>query len=889
MQNYCFEDVETTLKTLKTSRAGLTAAEAENRLKTHGKNTLQKGKEKGLIGLFFAQFADFMTLLLIAAAAVSAIIAFISKDKNDLTDTFIILSIIFLNAVVGTVQQFRADKAIENLKKLSACKAKIRRGGKEEEIDSESLTVGDIVILSEGDVVPADLRILECNDLLCDESALTGESVGVEKNAAAIRGNKVALGAMTNTLFNSSFVLRGNAEAVVTAVGMNTETGKIAAMLKDAKSTGTPLERNLNKLGKIISVFVLAVCALIFVTGLFVKTDGILKNFMTSVAVAVAAIPEGLPAVVTIIMAMGVQRMSRKNVVIRKMKSVETLGGCSVICSDKTGTLTQNKMKVCEVGALEGDLSEGDISGVKLKLLQCMRACCGVKGVKGNYLGDPTEVALYNYADACGFEENFMRGEELAFTSERKMMSVAADFGGGNIQFTKGAPDILIEKCSKILTSGGVKNLSAADRAQIAKINDGYSDKALRVLGFAYSPYGGKILEENLIFIGLCGMADPPKKGVKQAVEECDAAGVKTVMITGDHVRTAFSIAKQLGIARDISEVISGDELDSLDKKEREEAACRCRVFARVSPKHKNMIVKALKKRGHVVAMTGDGINDAPSIKSADIGIAMGKSGTDVTKNASDMVIADDNFTTIVSAVKEGRRISANIRKTITFFLSTNLAEVLAILIASLVFFKFDFLISTQLLWLNLITDSFPVLALGMEKEDKDIMSRPPVRAEKSLFSKSTFAAIGFYGLYMTAVSIGVFAVALGLWGNETATCMTFLTLSFLELFQAFNVRAERASSFGRGMFSNKVLIATVILGVVINVALAVSPLGAAFSLTALNGVQWTIVALISVSIIPVGEVYKFILRKILKRRKAKLNLKSNFAAGARIGYSKHR
>lgn len=869
MQNFCFSDVGQTLKALNSSREGLSEAEAASRLNVYGANAIERGKRAGVVKLFFSQFKDFMTVLLIIAAAVSAVIAFISKDKNDLTDTFIILTIIFINAIVGTVQQYRADKAIENLKKLSACSVKVRRGGREISVDSDRITVGDIVLLEEGDVIPADCRIIECNNLKCDESALTGESEGVEKSVAAISGNKVALGAMKNTLFNSTYVLRGNATAVVTAVGMGTEMGKIAAMLQDTRQAGTPLENTLNKLGKIISAVVLAVTALIFTVGLFVRSDGLLKNFMTSVAIAVAAIPEGLPAVVTIIMAMGVQRMSKKHVVIRKLKSVETLGGCSVICSDKTGTLTQNKMRVVSVWGDFCDLSQAKVAGAKSKILQCMTACSDVKGERDKYLGDPTEIALKVYADECGFFEPFEKLAEIPFTSERKMMTVAASFRGEKSSFVKGAPDILIERCSFVLTSAGVRPLTKEDKRRITQKNDEMSDDALRVLGFAFRQFDGVAQEEGLIFCGLCGMIDGLKEGVKEAVAECKTAGVATVMITGDHVRTAFAIAKNLGIASDMSEVVSGGELDAMSPAARDGAIERCRVFARVSPKHKNMLVKVLQKRGRVVAMTGDGINDAPAIKSADIGIAMGKSGTDVTKSASDMVIADDNFTSIVSAVREGRRISTNIRKTIQFFLSTNLAEVLAILIASLVFFRNSFMLSTQLLWLNLITDSFPVLALGMEKEDADIMKRPPVRAEKSLFSKSSVSSIAFFGAFMTAVTIGVYAVALRRCGNETATAMTFLTISFLELFHSFNIRSERQSLFRTGIFSNKILLVTVLVGVGVNVLLAVSPFAGAFGLTALSWKHWLIVLALALSVIPVGELYKLVIRRIARRERA--------------------
>lgn len=865
MANYCFEEAGQTLNKLKTSANGLSVAEARVRLEKYGLNELEKGKSAGFLKLFFSQFKDFMTVLLIAAAAVSGVIAFLSKDKNDLTDTFIILAIIFLNAVVGAVQQFRADKAIENLKKLSAGTCKVRRDRKEYVIPCAEVTVGDIVLLEEGDVVPADCRVVECNALTCDESALTGESAGVEKSEKRIRGNEVALGNMTNTLFGSTYVVRGNASAVVTAVGMETEMGKIAKMLQGGKAGKTPLENSLDRLGKIISAFVLAVTAVIFLMGIFVRGDGILKNFMTSVAIAVAAIPEGLPAVVTIIMAMGVQKMSKKGVVIRKLKSVETLGSCSVICSDKTGTLTQNKLRAVKAVYCGKTLLPQDMRGAK-RLLQCMTACTSVKGEKGAYIGDPTEIALRICADEAGFESDFRRLGELPFTSERKMMSVSAEIGGEKLTFTKGAPDLLIEHCTKILTERGETPLTESEKRAILESNDQMSDEALRVLGFAYSAFNGKTEECNLTFIGLLGMADALKEGAGDAVEECKRAGVSTVMITGDHVRTAFSIAKKLNIASDESEVMTGRQLDTLTDDELDAAVARCKVFARVSPKHKNVIVKSLQRSGKVVAMTGDGINDAPSIKSADIGIAMGISGTDVTKSASDMVITDDNFTTIVSAVREGRRISSNIKKTIQFFLSTNLAEVLAILVASLFLFKFDFLLSTQLLWLNLITDSFPVLALGMERADDGVMTRPPERAEKSLFSKSSLCAIAFFGLYIAAATIGVFVIALNIWGNETATTMTFMTISFLELFQSFNVRSGRGSAF-KDFFSNKILLATVAGGVILNVLLCVTPLSNAFGLVKLNAVQWVTAFGVSLSILPAGEIYKAVLRLITGKK----------------------
>ncbi len=855
MREFWLESGEKSLEILRSSRDGLSSGEAEKRLEEGGKNVLDEGRKRGFAALFFSQFKDLMTILLIAAAVVSGVIAYISKDVGDLTDTGIIVFIVILNAVVGAIQQFRADKAIESLKKMSACNVNVRRDGRVSSVPSEDVTAGDIVLLSEGDVVPADCRILESRSLYVDESALTGESAAVAKNSRTLKKN-APLSGRENCIYNSTFVVRGSCEAVVYATGMATEIGAIASIIGENKKTLTPLEKTLNKLGKILTVFVLFITAFVFALGVFVRRDGLMPNFMTAVAIAVAAIPEGLPAVVTIIMAMGVQKMSRKKVVIRKLQSVETLGGCSVICSDKTGTLTRNKMKVVEVRAADEE-----------KILKCMQACSDVKGERGKYVGDPTETALKNYADERGCAAQGARLAEEAFSSERKMMSVAVECADGARVYSKGAPDVLIKKCAYISTFSGVRPITEQDRRAIFGQCDEMAAKALRVLGFAECAYtGGGIKEENLIFTGLAGLRDELKEGVKEAVAECKAAGIKTVMITGDHVRTAFAIASALGIASDEKEVISGDELDKMNSREREKAILSSSVFARVSPRHKNVIVRALQKRGKVVAMTGDGVNDAPSVKSADIGIAMGISGAEVTKSASDMVIADDNFPTIVAAVREGRRISENVRKTVRFFLSTNLAEVLAILFAAVFFPKYAFFASTQLLWLNLITDSFPVLALGAEREEEDIMTRPPERAEKSLFSKRSVANMLFFGIYMTVLTVGVFALGLKLWGNAIATTLAFMTISFAELFHAFNIRSESASVLKTGIFKNVILDVTVAAGVILNVILCVSPLAPAFGLAHMNAAQWALALLAPLSVVPVAELYKFAVRRASRR-----------------------
>lgn len=857
MLKYSYVSAAQALGALNTDERGLTSAEADARLQKYGANVIEKTTKAKPLALFFSQFKDVMTLLLIAAAVVSAVVAYLSKDVNDLTDTAIILAIILLNAVIGTVQQFRADKAIESLKKLSTPYATALRDGKTVKIPAANLTVGDIIRVEEGSIVPADCRILKSADLKVDEAALTGEANAVPKRDGVITDKKTPLGNTYNMLFSSTFVVGGNAVAVVTGVGRNTQIGAIAGMLEGEKACKTPLERSLDKLGKIISVFVLAVAALIFVIGACTH-GGVLKSFMTAVAVAVAAVPEGLTAVVTIIMAMGVQRMSSRNVVIRKLKSVETLGGCTCICTDKTGTLTQNKMRVTSVWVAGGAQPDA--------LLACMTVCNSAR----NGVGDPTETALVSYTEAQGFSAQYEQLGSVPFSSERKMMSVAAKSAEGTALYVKGAPDVVIKRCTRILTENGARGITQGDVVDVLARNAEMSDNALRVLAFAYRS-GGELTEDGLTFIGLAGMMDGLKSGVKQAVEECRAAGITTVMITGDHARTAYAIAKQAGICRgeeDRNRVYSGEQLDGMTKSQRAEAIKRGKVFARVTPAHKNLIVKIKKNAGEVVAMTGDGVNDAPPIKSADIGIAMGKSGTDVTKSVADMVITDDNFTTITTAVREGRRISANVKKTIQFFLSTNLAEVFAILIATVVFAGKDFLLSTQLLWINLITDSFPVLALGMERGDPDAMLHPPERAERAVLNRSSLVFIACSGAYISGVTVAVYACALALFGNAVATTMTFLCMSFIELFHAFNVRSQRRSAFGRGMLGNKVLLATVALGIIVNVALCFTPLASAFGIVSLTAAQWLTVAVASLSVVVFGELYKLILRLAAKHRK---------------------
>ncbi len=878
MEQYGSE-IKKVFEAVEGSEQGLTSEEAQRRLAKNGRNALKEEKKKSKLGLFFMQFKDLMSIILIAAAFLSAVLAFITKDRNELVDTGILLFIILLNAIVGFIQQYRADAAIANLKKMSVCKAKVVRDGRVILIDAEELVVGDIVELEEGDMVPADCRILRSENFRTDESALTGESKPVKKYDCVVK--KSALAERCNTAHFSTFCVKGSARCVVVATGMDTEMGKIAGLLKKSRPVLTPLDKTVLKLGKIISATVISVALVLFAGGLLSHRVSFLQNVMNAVAVAVAAIPEGMGAVVTIILAMGVQRMAKARAVMRKLSAVETLGGCSCICSDKTGTLTCNKMTVQEIKT-DFQSAETEVfceTPAQKKLLACMRVCHTVKGSAGGYVGDPTEVAIVEYADRLRYVFRAQAVGGNAFSSERKMMSVAAEADGKTGLYVKGAADVLLKKCTKLNTAEGVRALTEQDKTRICASIAACSQKAMRVLAFAEGEYSGTVREENLTFLGIVAMFDPPKEGAKEAVAACKRAGIRTVMITGDSADTAFAIAQRLGIASSREQVATGEELDGMSEEEFFERAPRYAVYARVSPKHKMEIVKALQKHGEVVAMTGDGVNDAPSIKAADIGVAMG-SGTDVTKSAADMVITDDDFTTMVNAVEEGRNVFSNIKKTIAFFLATNLAEVLAVLVVSLFLWRYSFLTSSQLLWINLITDSLPVLALGVERTF-GAMERPPV-SEKEIFSKRAIADMLFFGFMQTAITVGLFMYGVNMWGNLAASTAAFVTLSFLELFHAFNVRGEGRMTL-KNFFSNKTLLVTVLIGIAVNVLLVVAPpLAAAFNLTPLNGVQWAAVFGLSVAIVPAGELYKAVWRLAGKRRKGERPVKTR---GKRIRF----
>lgn len=849
---------EQALKETGGRKSGFTESEAESRLKEYGENVLREKKKKSAFVMYIEQFKDFMTVLLMISAFISAVISFITKDKSEIVDTMILVFIILLNNTVGFIQQYRADHAIEKMKELSKSYTKVLRSGKVCSVESRYLVPGDVVFFEEGDKVTADCRLLESKGVIVNESSLTGESAQVAKSDCAIFSD-APLAERKNMLYSSTFITKGNASAVVVGTGMNTEIGKIAKLIDGAETVPTPLEKALDKLGKVISYIVVGIALFIFVFGSLLKRADFLQNFMNSVAISVAAIPEGLPAVVTVLMALGVQRMSAQRAIIRKLQAVETLGGCEVICSDKTGTLTENKMSV----------SETQFFGNDERVVACMRIC---NTVKNPSTGDETELALVNYAASLSVKQTKLeKTDEIPFDSERKMMSVLVREGNKKVVYAKGGVEVLLKKCAYFAENGKTYPLTEERRAKILSLSSAMAKNALRVLGFAYRDYDGVFDERELIFIGFCGMFDPPKKSAFSAVKSCKDAGITMIMITGDQKDTALAIAKRLKIASCENEVVTGDELDALGGEDRRRKILSSRVFARVCPEHKGMIVEAFQREGKTVAMTGDGVNDAPALKRADIGVAMG-SGTDVSKNVSDMVVADDDFSTIVTAVAEGRRIFSNIRKTVAFYLATNLGEVLSILVVAFFFPRAIFLTSTQLLWINLITDSFPVLALGAEKAEKDLMTRKPERAERKIFSAEFFVPVVIFGILQAITTVSVFLVCTDLFGNGIGRSAAMLSMSFSELFYAFTVRTERVGVFGKNFFENKILILTVSIASVLGILLCSVPfLANIFSLETLSFKMIGALFLTSFAVVPIGEIYKLAVRKKLKKNKKSL------------------
>ena len=855
---------------------GLSEAEAAGRLSKHGKNRLVEAKKTPIWKRFLEQLADPMIIILIAAAAVSGVTAVYAGES--FADVIIILAVVIINAVLGVVQESKAEAAIAALQEIAAATSKVIRGGHQLTVRSEELVPGDIIVLEAGDSVPADARIVECASMKIEEAALTGESVPVlkttEQLAAEETGKDVSLGDRKNMVYMGSSVAYGRGRAVVTATGMDTEMGKIADALTLAKDNATPLQMKLAQLSKVLSFLVIGICVIIFGVSLVraypdVSGEVMLDTFMVAVSLAVAAIPEGLAAVVTIVLSIGVTNMSKKAAIVRKLTAVETLGCTQIICSDKTGTLTQNKMTVVEH------------TGQEEKLLAIAMSLCNDAGLDENHeaVGEPTEAALVNYAWKAGLNKNrlvatYPRIGEAPFDSMRKMMSTVHRMEDGTVvQFTKGAPDEILKRCTQICLDGQAEELTEDIRASILKENKAMADKALRVLGAAMrtwdeepSDYGAEVLEQDLCFLGLTGMIDPVRPEVKPAIDECRAAGIRPIMITGDHKDTAVAIAMQLGIIDDASQAITGSQLDDISDEELENEIERYSVYARVQPEHKVRIVKAWQKRGKITAMTGDGVNDAPSIKNADIGVGMGITGTDVTKNVADMVLADDNFATIVSAVSEGRRIYDNIRKAIQFLLASNLSEVLAIFFATLM--GFTILKPVHLLWINLITDCFPALALGMEKPEKDIMKRAPRDPKDGIFAGGVGINVALQGIAVAVITLAAYFIGhyieAGVWeitNSADGMTMAFLTLSMTEIFHSFNMRSLHKSILHTREQNGWLWLSMAASLICTTVVIYVPVLADAFGFEHISLMEYGVSIGLAVCIIPVVEISKVIQR----------------------------
>lgn len=878
MKEY-LSSLEEVLKEQNSSQEGLTTGEAQERLSRYGKNELEKGKKTSLIQRFLKELADPMIIILIVAAAISGITAF--YEGESFADVIIILSVVVINAVLGVVQESKAEAAIEALQEIAAATSKVLRDGKVTVLKSDELVPGDVVLLEAGDAVPADGRIIESASLKIEEAALTGESVPANKIAGLLKldaGEKdVPLGDRKNMAYMGSTVVYGRGKMVITGTGMKTEMGKIAEALSMAQDEATPLQIKLNQLSKILTVLVIGICIVIFAVGLLragISSDTILSTFMVAVSLAVAAIPEGLAAVVTIVLSIGVTNMSKRNAIIRKLTAVETLGCTQIICSDKTGTLTQNKMTVVEHVA-------DDEKALETAMALCSDAEYDADA--GEAIGEPTECALVNDAAKNGMiktqlKEEYVRVGEAPFDSLRKMMSTVHETKDHKIiQFTKGAPDEVLKCCTHAMVNGEKVPMTEEVRASILKSNKSMADRALRVLCGACRQWDKmpestepEFLEQELTYLGLSGMIDPVRPEVKAAIVECREAGIRPIMITGDHKDTAVAIGMELGILTDPSQAITGAQLNEISDEDFEKKVEEISVYARVQPEHKVRIVNAWKKKGMITAMTGDGVNDAPSIKSADIGVGMGITGTDVTKNVADMVLADDNFATIVSAVEEGRRIYANIRKAIQFLLASNLAEVLAIFFSTMI--GFTILKPVHLLWINLITDCFPALALGLEKSESDIMKKKPRDPKEGIFAGGMGFDVAFQGVVVTILVMLSYLIGhrieSGVWefvNSADGTTMAFLTLSMVEICHSLNMRSRRGSIFklnSHNVFLYGAMLVSLILTTVV---IEVPFIAKAFQFTPIDFTEYLIALGLAVLIIPIMEIVKAIQRKLGK------------------------
>ena len=859
--------------TLSTSERGLTSSEAEKRLEGYGKNEIREKEKISPVNIFLSQFTSPVVWVLIVAILIS-----FAVDHK--IDAVVISIILLINAVFGFIQEYKAEKAIEALKKLASLKAVVIRDNKEGEVDATELVPGDVVLLETGDKIPADARLVESISLATEEASLTGESVPISKQVDVLpKATQVA--DRTNIVYSGTAIVRGRGKAVVTETGSKTQIGRIAKMIETEKKSMTPLQKQLKRFAKSLSLLVLGICVIIFSVGML-KGENLFQMFLTSVSLAVAAIPEGLPAVVTVSLALGIRKMIKRNALIRKLPSVETLGCTTVICSDKTGTITKDEMTVKKIyvdGIVVNVTGTGyDRTGnfsskpKNLRLLLEMGALCNNARIDNKVFGDPTEAALIISAAKAGidkeeFELKYKRIEEIPFESERKRMTTVHDVKGQKIAFTKGAPDVILNLCNRINTNRRVTKLTPKQKEQILKVNEEFAKNALRVLGFAYKTItkDNAVEEKDLIFVGLQAMIDPPRGEVREAIRKCEKAGIKVIMITGDHRLTAIAIARELGLKE---EAITGEELDRISDAELKERVDEISIYARVNPEHKLRVVKALESKGHVVAVTGDGVNDAPALKKSSIGIAMGVKGTDVAREASDMILTDDNFASIVNAIEEGRTIYDNIRKFVQYMLSSNFGEVLTVFVAIMVFLDFQGkpilpLLPLQILWINIVTDMFPALALGVDLADKGTMERPPRKASSHIINIDRASILFLIGIIMMLGTLGIFRYYMVKHDILYAQTVAFTTLVMFQMFNVFNFRSERKSAL-RGFFSNRWLIVGVILSILLQLIVIYTPINEYFlcagqdcSVPILNILDWFYIIIVSSSVLVFVEIIK--------------------------------
>lgn len=861
------EDIDKIFNKLNSNESGLSETQVTINKEKYGTNEPEKPQKDSFLKRFLLQFKNIMIIILIISAIISCVTAILDKDTENLFEGLLIFVIVIVNAIVGVLQEQKAENALLALQKKTIPSAKVYRNGKLQKLNIYDLVVGDVISLKAGDQVPADVRIITCNNLKCDESSLTGESHDIAKTDKVLKTKNVPISSQENMCFSGTTVKAGKATCIVVAVGKNTEIGKIAKILNTSKKEKTPLEKNIDKIGKFITFLVLGIVLVVFLVQVLLnKNITFMQALLTAVALAVAAIPESLPAVITIIMALGVQKLAKQNAIVKKLSAVETLGCCNVICTDKTGTLTQNKMTVKHIYSSGQVIEAKDLKAANNKFLIDICATCNSVNQTSGLGGDATENSLIEFLNSLNIDfktikTSYEKLGENEFNSTKKTMSVFVQKNGKQLLMVKGAIDYLLPKCTKVLTADGECELSENLRQKILKSNEETCEKGERVIAFAMKFIGDNTNETELTFVGFAGIIDPPRKEVFDAVKQNKKAGIKTIMITGDHPLTAFAIAKNLGISKSKDEVLTGKNIASLSVMELAKIIDNYSVFARVTPEHKLKIVKALKLNKKIVAMTGDGVNDAPSVKHANIGVSMGITGTDVTKEVADIIISDDNYSTITLAVKQGRTIYQNITKTILFLLSTNIVEVLGIFVTSLIMHDSVFLLPTQILFINLVTDSLPAFALGLENPEKNIMEKPPRDANKSILSGVTGSSIIYQGFIQTLVVLVMFVFAKNTYGNEIASTMSFLTICLMQIIHAVNCKTE-GSIFKINIFKNKFFSFSFLflLGLILAVYF-IPALAGLFSLVSLNLTQWAMVALTSIAIIPAVELGKLFIK----------------------------